>query len=252
MRPRSTISCEKSVDAIRPLLAGEDLSDEPLQYADASQWQNDLLESEDAEEGRKYWRERNVSTVERLRLPAQGSLSGHSIFAPRLLSSQLERDLSANIATLARKYETSPSVLLLSCWQILLWRLSGQSEFVVGVTSDGRTYEGLQEALGLFGKSLPMICHLEGGLRLSELLERTEVSAHDAIAWQEYFSWDDSPRSQQRHRLTILFAGRFRIQRRPREILRRRRQLRHSKAIHLLRPICAQALLRSDARLFQH
>src|SRR5271163_1592602 len=60
-------------------LAGEDLSDEPLQYADASQWQNDLLESEDAEEGKKYWRERNVSTVERLRLPAQGSLSGHSI-----------------------------------------------------------------------------------------------------------------------------------------------------------------------------
>ena len=56
------------------VLAGEDLSDEPLQYADASQWQNDLLESADAEEGRKYWRERNVSTVERLRLPAQGSL----------------------------------------------------------------------------------------------------------------------------------------------------------------------------------
>ena len=147
------------------------------------------------EEGRKYWRERNVSTVERLRLPAQKSLSGHSIFAPRLLSSQLERDLSANIATLARKYETSPAVLLLTCWQILLWRLSGQSDFVVGVSSDGRTYEGLQEALGLFGKSLPMICHLEGDLRLSELLERTKVSAHDAVAWQEYFSWDDSPRS---------------------------------------------------------
>ena len=86
-------------------------------------------------------------------------------------------------------------MLLLSCWQILLWRLSGQSEFVVGVTSDGRTYEGLQEALGLFGKSLPMICHLEGDLRLSELLERTEVSAHDAVAWQEYFNWSDSPRS---------------------------------------------------------
>ena len=177
------------------LLVGEELSDEPLQYADASQWQNDLLESADAEEGRKYWRERNVSTVERLRLPAQGSLSGHSIFAPRLLSSQLDRDLSANIATLVRKYETSPSVLLLTCWQILLWRLSVQSDFLVEVTSDGRTYEGLQEALGSFAKSLPMVCRLEGGLRLSELLERTKVSAHDAIAWQEYFSWDDSPRS---------------------------------------------------------
>ena len=178
------------------VLAGEDLSDDPLQYADASQWQNDLLKSEDADDGRKYWRERNVSAVERLRLPAQASLVGHLIFAPRLLSSQLERDLSANIETLARKYRTSPSVLLLTCWQMLLSRLSGQLEFVVGVTCDGRAYEGLQEALGLFGKSLPMICHLEGDLRLTELLKRTEVSAHDAVAWQEYFSWDDSPGSQ--------------------------------------------------------
>ena len=131
-----------------------------------------------------------------LRLPTQASLPAHSTFAPRLLSSQLGRELSANIATLARQFEPSPSVLLLTCWQILLWRLSGQSDFVVGVTSDGRTYEGLQEALRLFGKSLPMICHLEGDLRLNELLEQTKLSADDAIAWQEYFSWDDSPRSQ--------------------------------------------------------
>src|SRR5271155_5096635 len=83
------------------VLAGENLSDEPLQYADASQWQNDLLESEDAEEGRKYWREQNVSITERLRLPAQGSFSAHSIFAPQLLSSQLDRDLSAKIRNLS-------------------------------------------------------------------------------------------------------------------------------------------------------
>ena len=65
-------------------------------------------------------------------------------------------------------------MFLLACWQILLWRLSGQSDFVVGIASDGRTYEGLQEAVGLFGKTLPVSCHLERDLRLSELLERTE------------------------------------------------------------------------------
>ena len=57
------------------VLAGEDLSDEPLQYADASQWQNDLLESEDAEEGRKYWRERNVSTMRNCGYPLKEARS---------------------------------------------------------------------------------------------------------------------------------------------------------------------------------
>jgi amino acid adenylation domain-containing protein len=173
-----------------------ELSDEPLQYAEAAEWQNDLLESEDTEEGRRYWRERKFSTDMLPQLPFQQRSFERSTFAPRYLTSQIERDLTANIATLIRKYDTSPSVFFLACWQTLLRRLTGQSDFVVGMACGGRTYEGLQEAVGLFEKTLPLLCHLEGDLRLSGLLERINESVRDAIAWQEYFSWEQITGSQ--------------------------------------------------------
>ena len=239
MRPLSTISCAKSVAAIRP-------------YWLARTSRTNRCSTPMRRSGRMiYWNQqmrRKAGNIGASKTPLPQKDCGYplkeacphnSIFAPQLLSSQLDRDLSANIVTLARKYEISPSVLLLSCWQILLWRLSGQSEFVVGVTSDGRTYEGLHEALGLFGKSLPMICHLEGDLRLSELLRADGGIGARRCRVARVLQLERLSKVAKRHRLTISFACGFRIQGRPREILRRRCQLRHSKSIRLLRPICA-------------
>ena len=132
-------------------------SDEPLQYADLAEWENDLLESEDTQEGKKHWRERKpqrpVPTASlRTRPPAKAHLSPAS-------GSPINPELTANIRTLVGKYDASTAVFFLACWQILLWRLTGQSDFVVGLACDGRTYEGLQEAVGLFGKTLPVPCH---------------------------------------------------------------------------------------------
>jgi len=171
-------------------LDGGQIFDEPLQFADAAEWQNSLLESEDVEEGRKYWRERKFATVMCPRLPLQQRPTDKLTFEPRCLSWPVEPDLAATIGQLIRKCDISPAVFLMACWQTLLWRLTGQSDFVVGMVCDGRTYEGLQEAVGLFGKTLPIPCHLEGGVRFSGVLERVKESVRDAVAWQEYFSWE--------------------------------------------------------------
>jgi len=40
-------------------LAGDELAEEPLQYADVSEWQNVLLESEETETGREFWRHKD-------------------------------------------------------------------------------------------------------------------------------------------------------------------------------------------------
>ena len=174
-------------------LNGQELSDEPLQYADAAEWQNELLESE---EGRKYWRERKLSALACPQLSFQQRPFARSTFEPRVLRSPIEGDLAANLGALIRKHDTSPSAFFLACWQTLLWRLTGQSDFVVGIACDGRSYEGLQEAMGLFGKSLPVACHLQGHLGLSTLLDQATESVHDAVAWQEYFSWENAAESQ--------------------------------------------------------
>ncbi len=166
----------------------------PSQYADLAEWENNLLESEEAQEGRKHWREVEVSASRVPALSFEKRPSARVAFEPRVLTAAGDPELTSKIEKLAAKYDASASTFFLACWQILLWRLAGESDFVIGLACDGRTYEELQEALGLFAKTLPVHCRLEEQLRFSEVLERTNGSAREAVEWQEYFDLGQLPR----------------------------------------------------------
>ena len=168
--------------------AGDRLTGEPLQYADAAEWQNELLESAQTLEGRKYWLDQPI--LQSPRLPSDRRPIEKPVFDPRCLSTSVKPQLAASIIAMIDKYDTSPAVFLMACWQTLLWRLSGQSDFLLGAICDGRTYEGLQEAVGPFEKTLPLPCHLAGDLRFGDLLQRVDKSLREIVASQEYFSWD--------------------------------------------------------------
>ena len=172
-------------------LDGSALGDQPVQYADLAQWQNELLESEETSAGRNYWRKQDFPDPVALKLPCEGRVVANHRFRPRRLVSTIDSQVTGKIESLARQQDTSASVFLLACWQTLLWRLTGVSDFSIGMACDGRSYEELQRALGPFSKTLPLPCHLESGLPFSKLLRRVDESSHEALQWQEYFSWED-------------------------------------------------------------
>ncbi len=164
------------------------------QYADLAEWENDLLESEETREGKKHWREAGSPSFLRSATSLRKTTFRKGGIRASACGIAVNPELTAKIGKLVARYDASASALFLACWQILLWRLTGESDFVVGLACDGRTYEGLQEALGLFAKTLPVHCRLEEQLRFSEVLKRTHGSAREAVEWQEYFSFEQLPR----------------------------------------------------------
>ncbi|WP_017654192.1 non-ribosomal peptide synthetase [Fortiea contorta] len=169
-------------------LQGEKLTDEVMQYADVSEWLNDLLDSEDTETARKYWLQQNISAVLDLRIPFENKSKKQ--FAPQSLSLNINSDTLTKLQILSEKYQTSVETILLAAWQVLLWRLSGQSDIVIGVAGNGREYEELKDVLGLLTKYLPTHSHLETNSKFSELLERVAASLEFVKKWQEYFDWE--------------------------------------------------------------
>src|SRR6185503_20135083 len=61
--------------AYKARIEGGEFEDEPMQYADFSGWQNDLLESAEAEVGKLYWRKRDLSETAALKLPFERASS---------------------------------------------------------------------------------------------------------------------------------------------------------------------------------
>jgi len=196
---------------------GETLTPAPLQYADVAQWHNELLESADTRAGTAYWRKQDLVSVPALNLPFERRRSGTQHFDPRALALGIEPDLTAAIHALARHYDISAPVFLLACWQTLLWRLTGQPHFIVGIACDGRTYDELKDTPGLLAKSVPLQCRLQGQAHFSELLKQVNESTRGVLEWQEYFAWDSLPRSNSNGEATPFFPLSFEFDERPME-----------------------------------
>lgn len=160
-----------------------------VQYVQFGEWQNELRASEE-ELGRKYWQP--FEAIPPLTLPLTGSLSDSAPFTPQTYSLQVDPALVNRIAAVSQQHQAAVADVLLSCWQILLWRLSGRSEIVVSVIYSGRTYAELQEVLGPLTKPLPLRCDLQGDFQFTEVLERTGKARRQADRWQEYFQWSAS------------------------------------------------------------
>lgn len=165
-------------------------ANETMQYADISEWQNELLESEEAESGKEYWGKQSIADFLNFRLPFEKSAAEKGDFKPENLSLKVDSDLAVKIRRLIEQHKTSASIFFLTCWQILFRRLTGQTDFVIGTACDGRTYEELQETLGLLAKYLPLRCHLEEDVEFAQLLEETGNSVNEMLEAQEYFSFE--------------------------------------------------------------
>jgi amino acid adenylation domain-containing protein/non-ribosomal peptide synthase protein (TIGR01720 family) len=169
------------------VLRGENLSDEPIQYADVAEWQNELLESENTKIGVEYWQRQDFTTAFNLKTPFENKFDQKNRFKPQVVKLKIESDLVLQLEVLMQKYEVSISVFLLACWQTLLRHLTGQQKIVVTKAFNGRKYEELEKSLGLLTKYLPLTCYLDGQLKFSDLLKQVKESMEDAYKWQEYF-----------------------------------------------------------------
>jgi amino acid adenylation domain-containing protein len=163
------------------------LEEEPLQYTQFSEWQNNLLEDEGAARGVEFWRERANAERRELTLPCEHEADKARAFAHEYITSELDAELSGRIGNVARAQGSNAHDLLLACWQTLLWRLTGESGFVVNVVFDGRKFEELEGVVGLLSGALPVACRFDGDERFADVLLHTGKAVRDASSWQEYF-----------------------------------------------------------------
>jgi amino acid adenylation domain-containing protein/thioester reductase-like protein len=172
-------------------LQGIETNEEIVQYLQFSEWQNELLEDTDAEVGKQYWQKYNLSALPKLSLPLEKqSVADTAKFNIGSYEWKIESNLLAQIAAISEEHQSSASNFLLSCWQILLWRLTEESNIVIGVASDGRKYQELETVIGLLTKYLPLSVNLESSLSFREVLQKVTQAVQEAGEWQEYFSWE--------------------------------------------------------------
>lgn len=175
-------------------LSNEELSEEPTQYLQFSEWHNELLAEEDAEAGNAYWQQQQLDSLTFITLPFEKQ-PGEIDFKPDFWSVKLDPVIVNKLEHIASLHDTTIEKLLLTCWQIFLWRITGQSEITVETIFNGRTYEELDETLGLLAKWLPVCGSINNKAKFSEILDRIDRTIQNHHQWQEYFLWQNNNES---------------------------------------------------------
>ncbi|HEY0101785.1 MAG TPA: amino acid adenylation domain-containing protein, partial [Pyrinomonadaceae bacterium] len=166
--------------------SGAEEAGEAVQYVQFSEWQNELLESDDADEGRDFWQRQRASGADALTLPCEVKTQSQPSDGTASVEMTIPPATISKLESLASAHDTSSEICLLACWQLLLWRLSAWAEVSVNVLFDGRKYEELQGAFGLFARFLPVSCRFEAGLTFAQVIRQVAQSVQEARDWQEY------------------------------------------------------------------
>jgi amino acid adenylation domain-containing protein len=166
----------------------EQTSDEPMKYIVASEWLNEMLESEDGEAGREFWRKQNPSSPAPLKLPYESASSAEATFEPQTYAITIPAEVLAPVEALAGRNDATTETCLLACWTALLGRLLGQTEMTIGAAFDGRTDEELEAAFGPFMKYLPVRSPIKDEAPISDVIRRLNETINEGYTWQECFT----------------------------------------------------------------
>ncbi|MCC5794469.1 MAG: AMP-binding protein, partial [Chromatiales bacterium] len=156
-----------------------------LQYTDYARWQRSWLSGERLSSQAAFWRERLAGAPVELALPADRPRPLRPTGRGARLSGQLDAALVERLEALARETGCTLYMVLLSGFALLLGRLSGSADVLVGTPVAGRSRRELEALVGFFVNTLVLRVDLSGDPTVEALLARVRSMALDAYAHQD-------------------------------------------------------------------
>ncbi|MCR8844313.1 amino acid adenylation domain-containing protein [Paenibacillus sp. SC116] len=161
-----------------------------LQYKDYAVWQQDYFKSQEMKQHRDYWIDQLGDDLPTLELPLDYKRPAVKEFAGGRIHFDLDKQLSAKLIEFAQANESTLFMVLLSAWNVLLARYSGQEDIIVGTPVAGRTQDECKDTVGMFINMLAMRNFPQQDKTFIDFLHEVKGNALAAYEHQNY-QFDD-------------------------------------------------------------
>lgn len=162
------------------------LAELPIQYPDFAHWQRQLLQGEVLEKQLAYWK-KQLTGLPVLQLPTDrprpvitsANFRGahETLIIPKALTRALQE--------LSKREGVTPFMVLLTAFQVLLSRYTGQDDIVVGSPIANRNRAELEPLIGFFVNMLVLRTNLSGDPPFRVAVQRVREVCLEAYAHQD-------------------------------------------------------------------
>ena len=163
---------------------------EQLQYIDYTLWQRELLGDENDPNSvisgqLEYWRDALDGLPELLAVPADRSRPPVPAYRGGTVEERLDAGAHRDLRDLAARHNVSVFMVLHAALAVLLHRLTGSGDIVVGSPVAGRGHPELDRMIGMFVNTLVLRTPVDSGRQFTELLDTVREADLDAFAHAE-------------------------------------------------------------------
>ena len=154
---------------------------QPIRYADAVAWQRSQLTDDVLAGALGYWREQ-LAGLPVLALPTVRERDEQRGIDGAAVAVDLPAATAERLLAIGRDAGTTPFVVFLTLWSVLVARASGQWDFGVGTPHSGRDRPELHDLVGLFIDVVVVRSRLSPELSFTEAVAVVESTCRDAFA----------------------------------------------------------------------
>ncbi|WP_156115396.1 amino acid adenylation domain-containing protein, partial [Xenorhabdus sp. NBAII XenSa04] len=164
---------------------GDPLPPLTIQYADYAVWQRDCLQATTLPEQRDFWQKQLAGAPALLSLPTDRPRPPVQTYTGSQVPFHLDATLLASLKAVGQRHHTTLFMTILAAWSIVLARLSGQDDIVIGTPVANRPHSELEGLIGFFVNTLALRITLDDSASVTDLLTQVRERALAAYAHQD-------------------------------------------------------------------
>ena len=158
----------------------------PAPFSDFAAWQARMQQGPAMQEAEAYWLEKLAGEVPVLDLPADRPRPAVQTFAGARHRMTIDASLGERLKQLSAEHNSTLFMTLLTAFTVLLYRLTGQDDVIIGVPAAGQISMGQRNLVGYCINLLPLRTRLSATQSFKDCLTSVKPTVMDAHEYQNY------------------------------------------------------------------